>query len=252
MTRDERADFPGDRRDDDLADLRGGLPSELAELDADIRAYAESAFPEMPTALAERLEAAVSNEPQPTPVRALAHAVRRRSFGDVVSSYRSLLRSAFGPNVPVRVRLPSMSAALAIALVLATGATFGAAGASEVVRHLTGAPPPSAPPEMTFKPTPEPTATAHATASPRVHVVAEGETLIEIAGRYGVTLDALIAANAIENPDVIQVGQRLVIPDPADRVPEPGDSDAPGGGSTPGGVVPSLPLPSASVPVELP
>lgn len=53
------------------------------------------------------------------------------------------------------------------------------------------------------------TATPSAT---RVHVVARGETLQSIARRYGVTVQALISANQISNPNVIQVGQKLVIP----------------------------------------
>ena len=46
----------------------------------------------------------------------------------------------------------------------------------------------------------------------RVHVVARGETLQSIARRYGVTVQALISANQISNPNLIQVGQKLVIP----------------------------------------
>lgn len=53
------------------------------------------------------------------------------------------------------------------------------------------------------------TATPFAT---RVHVVARGETLQSIARRYGVTVQALISANQISNPNLIQVGQKLVIP----------------------------------------
>jgi LysM repeat protein len=53
------------------------------------------------------------------------------------------------------------------------------------------------------------TATPSAT---RVHVVARGETLQSIARQYGVTVQALISANQITNPNLIQVGQKLVIP----------------------------------------
>ncbi|MBN1642578.1 MAG: LysM peptidoglycan-binding domain-containing M23 family metallopeptidase [Anaerolineae bacterium] len=45
-----------------------------------------------------------------------------------------------------------------------------------------------------------------------VHVVAAGETLYWIAERYGVTVDALVAANGISDAHWIEVGQRLVIP----------------------------------------
>jgi LysM repeat protein len=44
------------------------------------------------------------------------------------------------------------------------------------------------------------------------YTVQAGDTLAEIATRYNVTLDALAAANNIENYDHIEVGQVLVIP----------------------------------------
>ncbi|NLE77058.1 MAG: peptidoglycan DD-metalloendopeptidase family protein [Chloroflexi bacterium] len=45
-----------------------------------------------------------------------------------------------------------------------------------------------------------------------VHLVRPGETLSEIAVRYGVDAAALAAANGISNPDRIVVGQRLRVP----------------------------------------
>jgi LysM repeat protein len=52
------------------------------------------------------------------------------------------------------------------------------------------------------------------TASPagRVHVVQRGETLLQIALRYGVDAWAIARANGITNLNYIYVGQRLVIP----------------------------------------
>jgi hypothetical protein len=44
------------------------------------------------------------------------------------------------------------------------------------------------------------------------HVVKPGETLASIAAKYGVTVSDLIAANKIQNPDIIPVGAKLVIP----------------------------------------
>ena len=48
---------------------------------------------------------------------------------------------------------------------------------------------------------------------PRVHVVQPGEYLAEIARKYGVDLQSLIAANRLSNPNLLYAGQRLVIPD---------------------------------------
>ena len=47
---------------------------------------------------------------------------------------------------------------------------------------------------------------------PVIHVVQRGEDLYRIALRYGVTVDALAAANRLSNSRIIYVGQRLVIP----------------------------------------
>ena len=50
------------------------------------------------------------------------------------------------------------------------------------------------------------------TPTPRTHVVQRGETLLAIALRYGVTMQELQAANGISDPDLIKVGQALIIP----------------------------------------
>ncbi|MCG9969024.1 L,D-transpeptidase family protein [Pelotomaculum terephthalicicum JT] len=44
------------------------------------------------------------------------------------------------------------------------------------------------------------------------HTVQAGETLWEIAERYGKTLNQILAANQINNPDVIYPGQQIIIP----------------------------------------
>lgn len=45
-----------------------------------------------------------------------------------------------------------------------------------------------------------------------VHIVQRGETLYSIARRYGVSMWAIANTNGIVNPNIIYVGQRLVIP----------------------------------------
>jgi LysM repeat protein len=47
---------------------------------------------------------------------------------------------------------------------------------------------------------------------PPVHVVRAGETLGSLSQLYDVTLEDLMAANGIDNPDLISVGQQLIIP----------------------------------------
>ncbi|MCA9994379.1 MAG: LysM peptidoglycan-binding domain-containing protein [Anaerolineales bacterium] len=57
--------------------------------------------------------------------------------------------------------------------------------------------------------------TAAATTAPqRTHIVGTGDTLSTIATRYGVTIDEIIAANALLNPNQLEIGQTLAIPFP--------------------------------------
>ena len=55
------------------------------------------------------------------------------------------------------------------------------------------------------------TATELVTA-PLVHIVVAGDTLLGIASDYRVTINQLAEANGIADPNLIQVGQKLVIP----------------------------------------
>ncbi|NLM65515.1 MAG: LysM peptidoglycan-binding domain-containing protein, partial [Firmicutes bacterium] len=54
-----------------------------------------------------------------------------------------------------------------------------------------------------------------------IHVVARGDTLWEISRRYSVTIESIVAANGITNPDVLVVGQALAIPVPGVPGPPP-------------------------------
>lgn len=69
---------------------------------------------------------------------------------------------------------------------------------------------------------PRETATPTITPTPLVHFVQEGDTLGSIAAAYGVSVQAIQTANQIENPLLLQIGQRIVIPTgegPAPEVP---------------------------------
>jgi len=66
--------------------------------------------------------------------------------------------------------------------------------------------------------------TPSATAMPQVtvHTVSFGETLFSIAQAYGVTVEAIAAANGLTYPYLIYVGQELVIPEVGEVTPVAG------------------------------
>ena len=56
-------------------------------------------------------------------------------------------------------------------------------------------------------------------AEAQEYAVKSGDTLGQISQRYGVSLEALIAANNLANPNLLEVGQVLTIP-----APDPGST----------------------------
>ncbi len=91
-----------------------------------------------------------------------------------------------------------------------------------------------------------PSAEASDSSSPAgVHTVQAGETLFAIALRFGATPDVLTADNALADPNLIRVGQRLTIPSgsgPATSAPPTSVPPAP---TT---TVPATPAPTTTVP----
>ena len=47
-----------------------------------------------------------------------------------------------------------------------------------------------------------------------VHIVQSGESLSIIAGKYGVTVEDLVSINDIADPDLIVIGQEILVPKP--------------------------------------
>jgi LysM repeat protein len=106
---------------------------------------------------------------------------------------------------------------------------LAAAGCGEVVRRPEPTPTATAAIETVRLATPplRPTSTAVAlptlmlplatplpTATPVVYVVRAGDTLIGIARQYDLSVDAIQAANNNVAPELLQIGQELVIPQP--------------------------------------
>jgi len=81
-------------------------------------------------------------------------------------------------------------------------ATSGAPSTAPVATVASTAPPPVA------------TATTAPAANQRRYVVQSGDTLSGIAAQYGVTVQQIIDANSLQNPDLVLPGQELIIPAP--------------------------------------
>lgn len=77
-----------------------------------------------------------------------------------------------------------------------------------------GGPTSAPPPKATAAPAPGETRTGRTT-----HVVQSGESLSQIAQRYGVSVEAIVQANGLEDPSLIYPGQTLIIPAPGEVPP---------------------------------
>jgi LysM repeat protein len=94
-------------------------------------------------------------------------------------------------------------------------------------------------------PTQPPAAAATPTAaSGFVYIVQSGDNFYRIARRFGVSVDAIYAANHIANPSILAVGTRLVIPGVAG--PEGGSTGAGSAAPTPAPTVSAAQLPGAT------
>jgi len=73
---------------------------------------------------------------------------------------------------------------------------------------------------LTFSPTPPaPAASQSPAPTPTTYTVKPGDTLGSIASHFGVTLDELMAANGISNPNLLNAGDNLIIPVPGSVPP---------------------------------
>lgn len=77
-----------------------------------------------------------------------------------------------------------------------------------------GTPAATAEPVPTSEPQPEPTLEPEPPAEGQVYIVQEGDIPETIAAQFGITADALMAANGITDPTSLYIGQELIIPPP--------------------------------------
>jgi LysM repeat protein len=136
--------------------------------------------------------------------------------------YRSVLEFARATSLSgLRVRralfkrwLPGVSAT-AVILALVGSATALAAGSGRTPVSL-----------VAQSPLPSPTNTP-VPSTGFYYTVRRGDTLSSIARRYGTTVQAIVQANGIVNPNLIFYGQRLWIPSGTGPGPGPGPGPAP-------------------------
>ncbi len=94
----------------------------------------------------------------------------------------------------------------------------------EAPTEMVSSPPPTATPIATLASAPTasaPVSTPAAVAEPEYYTVQRGDTLSSIARRYNTTVEAILRANNIANPNYIYVGQRLLIPKAGEESPPP-------------------------------
>lgn len=83
-------------------------------------------------------------------------------------------------------------------------------------------------------PTPfvSPTPTPSPSPSPVTYTVKSGDSLFTIAKHYGITVDQIACFNAITDPNILQVGQVLAIPEDTYACPGASASASPSAGSS--------------------
>jgi len=128
-------------------------------------------------------------------------------------SRRTLLLTAAGGTLVVALGLAGISGAISGAPVATASPTPGATSsttptAAPSSSEASGSVAPTAPASNTVTPTPA----ATPAATPRTYIVQSGDTLNEIAQRFGTTASAIAAANGINVNDTIDPGQVLIIP----------------------------------------
>lgn len=131
-------------------------------------------------------------------------------------SWERARRNEAYPQIKSRAGLPALPRVVVLALALAVAAVglfflpalIGIGGGDET---------PSATPSATVAPpTPSPEPTEPPAPTPQTYTITQGDTLSKIAKEFGLTIEQLLEANkdTIENPDLISVGDVIIIPIP--------------------------------------
>lgn len=99
----------------------------------------------------------------------------------------------------------------------------------QIIVECNGQPTATTPPNPTATTPPQQPTPTTPPGDTCTHVVVPGDTLYSIANAYGVTVNDIMQANGITNPNLIYVGQELVIPgcNPGGPTPPPGPTEQP-------------------------
>jgi TolB protein len=126
-------------------------------------------------------------------------------------------------------RFVSKEAALAQAPVGETPAASGTATTAEESATAETTPAATTPTSAAARATatPKSTPTPKATATPLVYAVQQGDTLLDIALKFGVDVDDLAAKNDITDPGKLSLGQELIIPFTAEQLAAYNGGDSP-------------------------
>ncbi len=95
--------------------------------------------------------------------------------------------------------------------------TLGACGSSDSPFLVTPSSTGSGPTQTSAATTPAATV---ADCEPSDYEVLDGDTLAGLAETFGVTIDAIVEASDLENPDVLAIGDPLTIPCPTEAPQE--------------------------------
>ena len=163
----------------------------------------------------------------PLPEDAAARPRRRSSLVSVLVGLLILVvvgagGFAIGMLLPLLIPLPAGSISTVSPAPTAGSTPAPTAGSSGTPGAASG----GASPSVGASATPSPSVAPTPGATPLVYVVQRGDQLGRIAQSFGVTLQAIQAANGITNPNLIVTGQKLVIPSPG-ASPVPSATGAP-------------------------
>ena len=174
-------------------------------------------------------------------------ATRRAQFGGQGRAGGSAARQTGGASGGLVGAVVALLSDRAGVPVRAVAARPGAARGTPAVtppaqeppaREATATPQPTATPTVqagaTATPQPQPTAepaiAPSPTPEPVAYTVRGGDSLAAIARAYGVTVEAIVEANGLADANRIDVGQRLILPNPA-RIPTVASMPGPAAGA---------------------